>query len=104
MEKYSHAFASTGILTRFCSNSRYNEIIQKFNVVYVAGGAAQNTARGAQYLLPPNSTVYIGCVSNDKFADAMKEAAAADGLRTHYMVTDEAATGTCGVLITGHNR
>lgn len=82
----------------------YQEIVDKFNVVYVAGGAAQNTARGAQYLLPPNSTVYIGCVSDDEYANKMKEAAAADGLRTVYMTTNEAPTGTCGVLITGHNR
>ncbi|KAI8138696.1 Ribokinase-like protein [Fennellomyces sp. T-0311] len=82
----------------------YDEIVEKFDVVYVAGGAAQNTARGAQYLLPANSTVYIGCVSDDKYADAMKKAAAADGLRTVYQVTDEAPTGTCGVLITGHDR
>ncbi|KAG2224304.1 hypothetical protein INT45_012873 [Circinella minor] len=96
--------ANNAILADESHKALYDEIVEKFDVVYVAGGAAQNTARGAQYLLPPNSTVYIGCVSDDKYASAMKEAAAADGLRTNYQITTEAPTGTCGVLITGHNR
>ena len=82
----------------------YEEIVSKYNVVYVAGGAAQNTARGAQYLLPADSTVYFGCVSNDKYANTLKEAAAADGLRTVYQINEQVPTGLCAALITGHNR
>jgi adenosine kinase len=34
----------------------------------------------------------------------MKAAAEADGLTTNYEITKDAPTGTCAVLITGHNR
>ncbi|KAI8384289.1 Ribokinase-like protein [Radiomyces spectabilis] len=103
LNKYSLK-ANNAILADESHKALYDEIIEKFNVVYVAGGATQNTIRGAQYLLPPNSTVYTGCVSDDKFAETMKAAAAADGLRTEYQITKEAPTGTCAVLITGHHR
>ncbi|KAI9031864.1 Ribokinase-like protein [Phycomyces nitens] len=96
--------ANNAILAEESHKPLYNEIVENFDVVYVAGGAAQNTARGAQYLLPANSTVYIGCVSDDKFAATMKAAAEADGITTRYMVTKDAPTGTCAVLITGHHR
>ncbi|KAI9319298.1 Ribokinase-like protein [Dichotomocladium elegans] len=96
--------ANDAILAAESHMSLYDEIISKYEVVYVAGGAAQNTARGAQYFLPPNSTVYIGCVSNDKNAETLKAAAAADGLRTVYQTSTECPTGTCAVLLTGHHR
>ncbi|EIE81436.1 hypothetical protein G6F46_000217 [Rhizopus delemar] len=82
----------------------YKEIVDNYKVAYVAGGAAQNTARGAQYFLPPKSVIYMGCVSDDQFAETMKEAAEADGLTTNYEITKDAPTGTCAVLITGHDR
>ncbi|KAG9295923.1 hypothetical protein G9A89_006662 [Geosiphon pyriformis] len=82
----------------------YEEIVKIYEPLYVAGGAAQNAARGAQYLLPPNSTVYIGCVGNDHFGDKLREAAEQEGLRVEYMITDEAPTGTCAVILTDHNR
>ncbi|KAL1923729.1 uncharacterized protein VTP21DRAFT_8709 [Calcarisporiella thermophila] len=82
----------------------YDELVEKYEVAYVAGGAAQNAARGAQYLLPPNSTVYVGCVSNDSYGEQLRKVSNAAGLRTEYMITEETATGTCAVLITGHHR
>ncbi|KAE9397421.1 Ribokinase-like protein [Gymnopus androsaceus JB14] len=39
----------------------YEEIVREHQVVYVPGGAAQNAARGAAYVLPPNSVVFAGC-------------------------------------------
>jgi adenosine kinase len=79
---------------------RYQELISKYQVTYVAGGATQNSIRGAQWLLPPNSTAYIGCVGTDHFAQKLEEAAKGDGVHVQYMKTDELATGTCAVLIT----
>ncbi|KAG0171523.1 adenosine kinase [Apophysomyces sp. BC1034] len=96
--------ANNAILADETHKPLYNEIVEKFDVVYVAGGAAQNTGRGAQFFLPANSAVYMGCVSDDKFAETMKKAAEADGLHANYMITDEAATGTCACLITDDNR
>jgi adenosine kinase len=82
----------------------YEDLMNNYKAVYIAGGAAQNTARGAQYILPPNSAVYIGCIGKDKYADILKEAVNKTGLRTEYRIDEEQPTGRCGVIITGHNR
>lgn len=70
----------------------------------IAGGAAQNTARGAQYILPPSSVLYIGCVGKDEYAENLRSACSAAGLRVEYRVDDTQPTGRCGVVITGNNR
>src|SRR5262245_26373269 len=71
--------------------SIYEELLSR-DAKLIAGGAAQNSARGAQvsssfrgviflsdmtfqYILPPNSTVYIGCVGNDNQAQTLRDAA-----------------------------
>ena len=103
---------------------RYDEIVNEHKVVYVAGGAAQNAARGAavcsvphspyhfpplkiplpQYVLPPNSVVYTGCVGDDKLAQQLKEANKREGLTEAYLVKKDEQTGACAVVITGHHR
>ncbi|KAI8979686.1 Ribokinase-like protein [Mycotypha africana] len=103
LEKYKLK-ANDAILADASHESLYKEIVDNYEVAYVAGGAAQNTARGAQYLLPPNSTAYMGCASDDDFGKKMADAAKADGLYTNYQITQEAPTGICAVLITGNNR
>lgn len=70
----------------------------------IAGGAAQNTARGAQYLLPSDSVVYLGAVGDDQYAKTLDEACAQAGLATRYLRLKEHPTGRCGVCITGHDR
>ena len=70
----------------------------------IAGGAAQNTARGAQYMLPPNSVVYLGGAGDDKYAAILHDAVKAAGLRVEYRVEPNIPTGRCGAIITGHNR
>ncbi|KAF2665577.1 Ribokinase-like protein [Microthyrium microscopicum] len=82
----------------------YEDLIQNHNAKLIAGGAAQNTARGAQYILPADSVAFIGCVGKDKYADTLREAAKAVGLRVEYRVDEEQPTGRCGVIITGHDR
>ncbi|KAI1315603.1 adenosine kinase [Mortierella claussenii] len=85
--------------------SLYEEITQFKEVVYVAGGASQNTARGAQRLLPAKSVVYVGATSADKFRDQLVAAATADGLTTEYVtIPGDFHTGTCAALISGHDR
>ncbi|KAF7729561.1 hypothetical protein EC973_004236 [Apophysomyces ossiformis] len=103
LKKYGLS-ANNAILADESHKALYQEIVEKFDVVYVAGGAAQNAGRGAQFFLPSNSAVYLGAVSDDQFAEVMKKAAEDDGLHTNYMVNKEIATGTCACLITGHNR
>lgn len=80
------------------------EDLQGRDAKLIAGGAAQNSARGAQYMLPADTAVYIGCVGKDKYADHLREANKTAGLRAEYLVDEKEPTGRCGVVITGHNR
>ncbi|RYP11568.1 hypothetical protein DL765_007710 [Monosporascus sp. GIB2] len=82
----------------------YEELLNNYDAKLIAGGAAQNTARGAQYILPPNSVVYLGGVGDDKYAAILKDAVREVGLRVEYRVDPKEPTGRCGVVITGHNR
>jgi adenosine kinase len=82
----------------------YDEIVKEHQVVYVAGGAAQNAARGAAYVLPPNSVVYTGCVGDDELAQQLKAANKREGLAEAYLVKKGEQTGACAVVITGHHR
>ncbi|KAF1998455.1 adenosine kinase-like protein [Amniculicola lignicola CBS 123094] len=82
----------------------YDDLIQNYGAKLIAGGAAQNTARGAQYMLPPNSTIYIGCIGRDKYGETLESICKEAGVRTEYRYDDEQPTGRCGVVITGHNR
>lgn len=82
----------------------YDEVLAKSDLVLVAGGAAQNTARGAQYILPKDSVVYFGSVGADKYADLLVEANQKYGLRTEYQVQQDIGTGKCAALINGPHR
>lgn len=54
-------------------------------------------------MLPANSVSYFGCVGKDLFADKMRAAATADGVRVLYL-EDEAPTGTCAVLVNDNGK
>ncbi|PVH13804.1 uncharacterized protein CXQ87_001922 [Candidozyma duobushaemuli] len=82
----------------------YNEALNNKSLKLVAGGAAQNAARGAQYILPPKSVVYFGSVGKDVYAKQLHEANEQYGLRTEYQVQEDHATGKCAALISGHHR
>jgi adenosine kinase len=82
----------------------YDDLLHNRDAKLIAGGAAQNTARGAQYMLPPNSVWYIGCVGDDEYAALLREKCAKEGVHTEYRVDEKEPTGRCGVIINGHNR
>jgi adenosine kinase len=82
----------------------FEDLIQNYKAVLIAGGAAQNTARGAQYMLAPNSTVYIGCIGKDKYGQTLEKISGEAGVKTEYLYDEKTPTGRCGVVITGHNR
>ncbi|QIW96166.1 hypothetical protein AMS68_001684 [Peltaster fructicola] len=103
LEKYGLK-ANDAILAEDKHQSIYDELINNRNAKFIAGGAAQNSARGAQYLLPDNSVVYFGCVGKDKSAEILQEANKQAGLQVRYRYDETAPTGRCGVVITGHNR
>jgi adenosine kinase len=81
----------------------YQELIEKHDVQYIAGGATQNTIRVAQWMLQiPGATTYIGAVGKDKFAEQLRKSATADGVTVHYYEDSKEPTGSCAVLI--HNK
>ncbi|KAM7207395.1 Ribokinase-like protein [Naviculisporaceae sp. PSN 640] len=82
----------------------FEDLLNNYDAKLIAGGAAQNTARGAQYMLPPNSVVYLGGVGDDKYAAILHDAVKQAGLRVEYRVDPKVPTGRCGVVITGANR
>lgn len=82
----------------------YDELLNNRNAKLIPGGAAQNTARGAQYMLPPNSVWYIGCVGDDEYAQILREKCAEQGLHVEYRVDPNVPTGKCGVVITDRHR
>ncbi|KKA26921.1 hypothetical protein TD95_004890 [Thielaviopsis punctulata] len=103
LEKYSLK-ANDAILAEDKHTDLYDDLLNNYDAKLIAGGAAQNTARGAQYMLPANSVVYLGAVGDDKYASILRDACKAAGLRTEYRVDPKEPTGRCGVVITGHNR
>ena len=99
--------------------SIYDELVKNRSAKFIAGGAAQNSARGAQvstsisttittnfdqYILPPNSVVYFGCVGKDESAEILQKANKEAGLTVKYRQDEQQPTGRCAVVITGHNR
>lgn len=83
----------------------YPEMIEKFDVEYIAGGATQNSIRVAQWMLQePNMTSYIGCVGADEYADKLEAAAHNDGVQVKYMRDETTPTGTCAVLVNDTER
>jgi len=85
LEKYELK-ANDAILAGEKQAGIYDEVVKDYKVTYVAGGAAQNAARGAAYILPPKSVVYTGCVGDDDLAEQLKVANAREGLDEVYCV------------------
>lgn len=103
LEKYGLG-ANDAILAEEKHLGLYDDLIKNYKAVLIAGGAAQNTARGAQYILPPDSTVYVGCVGRDDYGKQLEGICNKAGVKTLYRYDEETPTGRCGVVITGHNR
>jgi len=83
----------------------YGEMIEKFRVDYVAGGASQNTMRVAQFILEaPHIATYMGCIGKDNFGQILEQKARESGVETCYMYEEKEDTGTCAVLVTGQDR
>ena len=57
-----------------------------------------------QYVLPPGSVVFTGCVGDDELAEQLKAANKREGLDQVYLVKKGEKTGACAVIITGHDR
>lgn len=83
----------------------YQELMEKYNAEFIAGGSVQNTLRVVQWIIKkPKVCTYFGCVGDDEYAKILKERATSDGVNLRYQVTTEVPTGTCAVLVTNMKR
>ncbi|QLG71710.1 hypothetical protein HG535_0C00590 [Zygotorulaspora mrakii] len=82
----------------------FEELLKFDDVKFVAGGAAQNSARGAAYVLGPKQVVYFGSVGEDKYSEKLLKENEAAGVISMYQFQEKIGTGKCAALITGHNR
>ncbi|ODQ65896.1 adenosine kinase [Nadsonia fulvescens var. elongata DSM 6958] len=82
----------------------FAEAMANPTVKLLAGGAAQNAARGAAYVLPENSVAYFGSVGKDNYAEALRSENTNAGVTSLYQVQEDVATGKCAALISGHER
>lgn len=103
LEKYGLK-PNDAILAEEKQEPLYDEVMKKSDVEYTAGGAAQNAMRGASYMMEPNSTVYVGCVGKDKYAEQLRASNDREGLKTEYLVDESTPTGTCAVILSGSER
>jgi len=104
LEKYELK-ANDAILADEKHKPLYRELVDKWDVDYIAGGATQNSIRVAQWILQtPKSVSYMGCIGNDDFGKKLEEKAGGDGVHVNYLIHESQPTGTCAVLLTGKHR
>lgn len=83
----------------------FAELSAKPDVVYVAGGATQNSIRVAQWMSQtPGMTAYMGCVGDDAFGKQLEASCKKDGVDCRYLVDKSTPTGTCAVTIMAKER
>lgn len=83
----------------------FKELVDKYDVQYIAGGACQNSIRVAQWMLQTTgSTAFIGSVGQDSYGLQLAKCAQNDGVSVYYSEDATTATGTCAVLINKKER
>lgn len=93
--------ADNAILAAEKHKDLFNELVNDYEVEYIAGGSVLNTLRVAQWILQkPNVTTFFGCVSDDKYAKILKERAAKNGVNVQFQYNPDKPTGRCAVLVT----
>ena len=101
-DKYG-VLAGNAILAEDKHQPLYTELVESYEVDYIAGGATQNSIRVAQWMIGdamPGASAYVGCIGRgDAFGASLKTAAESAGVTCLYMESEEAATGTCAVLV-----
>lgn len=105
LDKYDVKLDSA-ILAEDKHQALYPELVEKFDVQYIAGGATQNSMRVAQWMLKDKKgeVAFMGSVGNDAYGKQLEECASADGVTVHYMKDESTPTGTCAALILGGER
>eukprot|EP01120_Amphizonella_sp_Union-15-10_P006463 TRINITY_DN2078_c0_g1_i1.p1 TRINITY_DN2078_c0_g1~~TRINITY_DN2078_c0_g1_i1.p1 ORF type:complete len:340 (-),score=78.46 TRINITY_DN2078_c0_g1_i1:54-1073(-) len=103
-QKYS-VVPATACLADEKHEGLYEEIKKFPDVVYTAGGSAQNTARTISWVLgQPGIVTYVGCIGKDENGKKLREVATQDSVNVQYLEDETNVTGTCAVLIKNHER
>lgn len=104
LDKYK-LLANNAIIAEAQHMPLFEELVDTYKPIYLAGGATQNSIRVAQWLLQkPNATTFFGGVGNDLFKDILAKKAEEVGVDVHYEVHSEKSTGKCAAVITGEDR
>ncbi|KAL7729716.1 hypothetical protein ACLKA6_014586 [Drosophila palustris] len=104
LEKYDLP-ENTAIIAEDRHLPLFEELSNMENVTYSAGGACQNSMRIFQWIVTkPYCAYFAGAVGKDKFGETIGKRAMADGVQTIYQQREEAPTGTCAIIMRGHNR
>lgn len=105
LDKYSLKLDNQILIETDEQRAIFPDMTKNFEVEYIAGGATQNSARVAQWMLGDAGAVtYMGCVGKDDFSAKMLEVAQKDGMVARYMEDESAATGSCAVCVVGGER
>ncbi|CAI5701538.1 unnamed protein product [Peronospora effusa] len=94
------------ILADESHRSMFKEL-EKFQSVFVAGGATQNSIRIAQWMLNKyntNATSFFGSIGKDEHGEKLKECALSDGVNVSYLEHTGIKTGTCAVCVVDSER
>ena len=92
LEKYGVSL-NNAILAEDKHKPLYDELVEKFPVQYIAGGATQNSIRVAQWILGvPGATAYFGAVGVDKYGEILEQCAQTDGVRVLYQKNPDVPT------------
>ena len=84
---------------------RYKDLVDNYEIEYIAGGATQNSMRVFQWIVEmPKVSSYFGCVGKDNYADILGNIAREADVNVQYQVDDSAQTGLCAVLLSGKSR
>lgn len=100
LEKYSMK-PNDAILAEEKHKPMYDEMVQKYEVEYTAGGSVQNTMRATQWILnKPGVCVFVGAVGVDKYGSVLEKKATEAGVTVQYQYHEKEPTGTCAVVLT----
>lgn len=104
LQKY-HVKTGEAILAEEKHLGIYEDLIENYQVSYIAGGSTQNTARVFVWMLKESgSAVYCGSVGKDKYSKFLEVEAEKCGLTVKYHYEEKVPTGTCAVLVVGKER
>lgn len=104
LDKYG-LLSNDAIIATDKHKEMFEEMVTKYEPIYRAGGATQNSIRVAQWLLQkPKATSFIGAAGRDKYLDILLDSAEKVGVNVKLDIHEEFPTGKCGAIITGEDR